>query len=343
MTQETKPAEAPSTKLTKKTDAPATLGQLVVAMKSTIAQCIPQHLHPERMARVALAALRTTPHLAECTQASFGASLMGASLLGLEPNTPLQQAWLVPYKNNRRNVYEAQLLLGYQGMIELCNRSGRTHPIRATPVFEGDVFEYELGLTPRLEHKPSKTVDRDDYSKLTHVYAICRLKDPQADPIFVVLTKAQVERRRARGANGPAWKTDPIAMALKTGVRALFPWIPKSPEMALADALETRIETGRSQGGVVVTALSEEAVATFESTGITLTDGSDEEELDPDAPSPAPSAPEQDGRRIKLKNLRPAETAESAPPEPAAQKPPHDPQTGEVLDQAPADPEKDGR
>ncbi len=300
-----------------KREPPQTLGELVGRMKPTIVNCLPQHLNPERMARVALTALRTTKHLSECTQASFGSALLGASLLGLEPNTPLQQCWLVPYKNNQHGgAYECQLLIGYQGMLELARRSGQTHPIEAHAVMQDDVFEYELGLESRLVHKPNMNIDREDYNRLTHVYAICRTKDPTAKPIFVVLTKAQVERRRRRGANGPAWRTDPVAMALKSSVRALFPWIPKSSEMALADMLDMRFEKGRTATATVASMLTDENVASLESTGVDLTaDQDDEEPEEPEAEAAVDETPAkvQDAiakaREHQAKN-KPAATAD---------------------------------
>ncbi len=205
---------------------------------------------------------------------------------------------------------------GYQGMLELARRSGQTHPIEAHAVMQDDVFEYELGLESRLVHKPNMNIDREDYNRLTHVYAICRTKDPTAKPIFVVLTKAQVERRRRRGANGPAWRTDPVAMALKSSVRALFPWIPKSSEMALADMLDMRFEKGRTATATVASMLTDENVASLESTGVDLTaDQDDEEPEEPEAEAAVDETPAkvQDAiakaREHQAKN-KPAATAD---------------------------------
>ena len=40
-------------------------------------------------------------------------------------------------------------------MIDLARRSGHIQSIYAHAVHENDEFEYELGLHPKLEHKPS--------------------------------------------------------------------------------------------------------------------------------------------------------------------------------------------
>ena len=57
-------------------------------------KALPEVITPECFTRMALSALNTTPKLAECTQMSFLAALMNAAQLGLEPNTPLGQAYL---------------------------------------------------------------------------------------------------------------------------------------------------------------------------------------------------------------------------------------------------------
>lgn len=214
-------------------------------------QALPQHLNPDRMLRVALTALRATPKLVQTTPASFFGALVASAQLGLEVNTPLQHAFLVPYEDKKNDVVICQLIVGYMGYIDLAYRSGRVLNIRADAVKQGDVFEYELGLEPKLIHKPTG-VDRDaekfSGEKLTHVYGVARLKD--ADPVFLVMSRALVERYRARSrarSSSSPWQTDFEEMAKKTVIRQLRKWIPQSPEMAHAAALDERAELGRSQ------------------------------------------------------------------------------------------------
>jgi len=230
---------------------PATLEQLVVGMHKQMESVLPSHLKADRMARIAVTALRTTKDLANCTASSFIASMMACSVLGLEPNTPLGQAYLIPYYNKRNQCFDCQLIIGYQGYIDLIRRSGQVASIQAFPVYVGDFFEYELGLNPSLKHKPSDDLTRgDDPTKLTHVYCVVKLKDKAADPIFLVMPRAQVERRKKRsgtaGTSYSPWATDYEAMALKTVVRGIVKWAPRSTEMATAVEIEDRIDRGTS-------------------------------------------------------------------------------------------------
>jgi recombination protein RecT len=241
----------------------ATLAGLLKQLEPQMALALPKHLNGERMARLALTALRTTRDLASCTPESFAASIMACAALGLEPNTQLGLAYLIPRRNSRNGgKMECTMQIGYQGMLDLARRSGLTASIQAFPVFLGDEFRYSLGLEPTLYHVPC---GEDDSAKLTHAYGVCRIKE--ADPVFVVLTRKQIEARRSRGGAGSGfspWKTDYVPMAQKTAIRALFTWMPRSAEMARAEAIEVAQETGRS----VIAELPEQAAAALLGVGI---------------------------------------------------------------------------
>ena len=221
-----------------------TLAKMLNGMQAEIARALPKHVRPERIMRICQTALRTNPQLNQCSPVSFLGSVMSAAQLGLEPNTPLGHCSLIPFRNH--GTMEAQLVLEYQGMMELARRSGDVTAIYAFEVMEGDEFSYELGLEPKLHHVPSSDADRED-RPLTHVYGVAKLKS--GEPIFTVLTRAQIDKARGRsraGKSGP-WVTDYIAMARKTAIRRLWKWLPKSTEMATAAAIDEAPEIGQPQ------------------------------------------------------------------------------------------------
>ena len=92
-----------------------TIVDMIKALEPEIKRALPSILTPDRFTRMALSAINNTPKLGECTPMSFFAALMNAAQLGLEPNTPLGQAFLIPYKN--KGVLECQVQLGYRGLI----------------------------------------------------------------------------------------------------------------------------------------------------------------------------------------------------------------------------------
>lgn len=196
----------------------------------------------DRMSRVILTALRTVKGLSTCTQASFAASVLQLSLLDLEPNTPLQHAYLIPRKG------EACLMIGYRGYVELGHRAGVA--LKAHAVREGDVFEYELGLDERLVHKPSTEAGRNG-KPITHAYAVAR-GARLSTPLWNVIDAADIARRRARAQTDTIWAANVQAMAEKSAVRAMVRWVPQSSEdvslgrLAEVHEMENQIEARRA-------------------------------------------------------------------------------------------------
>lgn len=213
---------------------------LIKAMMPQLQMAIPKHITAERLARVAMTAITQNPKLAECSKGSFMACLLTAAQLGLEPNTPLGQAYLIP-RRNKSGAMECTFQRGYQGNIDLAYRSGKVTGITADVVYEGDHLEYEKGLFPKLVHRPSDSPDRET-RKLLYVYAIVRMRD--SDPIWAIMSAAQVEAHRLRnesekrGGFSP-WRTDYAAMAMKTAINAALKYAPKSAEQQRAEAMES--------------------------------------------------------------------------------------------------------
>lgn len=212
------------------------LTKLLAGMQGQMARALPKHLSADRMARVVLTSLRTVKDLALCTPQSFMACIMTLAQLGLEPSNGLGFAYLIPRKNRKAGTVECTVILGYQGLIELARRSGQIRSIMATAVYSGDEFAVRYGLHPDLVHVPDWNGARGR-EHLVAVYAVAKLKDNE-EPIFVVIPKGEIEAARKRGASGAGvstpWDTDYEAMALKTAVRRIFRWLPKSVEMTTA-------------------------------------------------------------------------------------------------------------
>lgn len=215
---------------------------LVKSLTPQISLALPKHMTGERMARIVATAIRANPELGLCTKMSFVGCVLSCAQLGLEPNTPLGLAYLIPRKNGKTGKKDCTLLLGYQGMLELGSRAGVT--VFGYVVREGDEFKVQLGSDPKIEHVPSTGADRQS-KPITHAYAVSVTPDGRRQ--FTVLTKPELDARRLRSASpdeGP-WKTDYEAMCLKSAVRAHFRWMPKATEhLARAIAIEESTETG---------------------------------------------------------------------------------------------------
>jgi recombination protein RecT len=207
--------------------------------KGEIARALPKHINPDRMARIALTAFRMTPKLAECDPRSVFAAVIQSSQLGLEVGL-MGEAHLVPFGG------QCQLIPGYTGLMKLARNSGLVTDIYAEVVRMNDKFALKLGMERNLEHEPLTTAggfpaSDEERGEVVGFYAVGVLKD--GSRTFVAMGRAEVERIRdgSRGYQAARkykkesiWDTDFASMGLKTAIRRLCKYLPKSPELATA-------------------------------------------------------------------------------------------------------------
>lgn len=219
------------------------LKAMIVSMKGQIAKALPTVLTEERFSRMVLTAVSTTPQLAECTPASFMGAMMQAAQLGLEPNTPLGQAYLIPYRNHGQ--LECQFQIGYRGLIALFYRSGGKD-IQASEVCENDDFDYELGLEPRLSHKPALT----DRGQAIGYYAVWHTKDGGYGTAFMGIEDVRAHMQKfskAAGKGFSPWATNFDEMAKKTVIKKALKYAPMMAEFARAVAADETIKSYREE------------------------------------------------------------------------------------------------
>lgn len=222
-----------------KTDPKKVLNAYIAKMEGQIAKALPSVLTPERFSRIVMTAVSSTPKLAETTPQSFLGAMMTAAQLGLEPNTPLGQAYLLPYKN--KGVLECQFQLGYKGLIDLAYRSGQVSIIQAQAVRENDEFSYEYGLEPKLSHKPALR----DRGEVYCYYAMFRTKDGGFG--FEVMSKEDIQAHAERfsqsyGSDFSPWKTSFDAMAKKTVLKQVLRYAPLKSDFVKAVASDGTIK-----------------------------------------------------------------------------------------------------
>lgn len=196
---------------------------LIKVMAPAIKKALPSVLTPERFTRMTLSALSASKDLQSCTPESFLGAMMTAAQLGVEPNTPLGQAYLLPYWNRKRGVQECQFQLGYKGLIDLAYRSGMVSNIQAHTVYSNDRFDYALGLEPKLEHVPALGSRGDPI----YFYAVIRMKD--GGFCYAVMSREDVEahdKKYSKAYNSGPWQTNFIEMAKKTVLKRALKYAP---------------------------------------------------------------------------------------------------------------------
>lgn len=89
-----------------------------------------------------VSAVQTTPALQECTNPSILSAALLGEALNLSPSPQLGQFYMVPFKNKKRGVTEAQFQLGYKGYIQLAIRSGYYKKLNVLAIKEGELIRY---------------------------------------------------------------------------------------------------------------------------------------------------------------------------------------------------------
>jgi recombination protein RecT len=218
---------------------PKGMREYIQSMEGEIKKALPSVITPERFTRITLTALSTNPKLSECSPRSFIAAMMTAAQLGVEPNTPLGQAYLIPYRN--KGAMECQFQLGYKGLIDLAYRSGQVKTIQAHTVYEGDEFSYELGLEPKLHHVPAKS----NRGQPEYFYAVFHTIDGGYG--FEVMSYEDVQnhaKKYSKAYSGGPWQTDFEEMAKKTVLKKALKYAPMKTDFVRAlSADETVKET----------------------------------------------------------------------------------------------------
>lgn len=243
-----------------------TITDLIKIMEPEIKKALPSVLTPERFTRMVLSALSTNPKLGACTPKSFLGAMMTAAQLGVEPNTPLGQAYLIPYRNHGTD--EVQFQLGYKGMLDLAYRSGDVSTVQAHTVCENDRFEYALGLDPKLEHVPART----NRGNPIYYYAVIRMKD--GGFCFSVMSKEEIEAHankysQAYSSSYSPWKTNFDEMAKKTVLKKALKYAP----------MKTDFVRGMTQDMTVKTEISDDMYTVADTSD--LVEVSDESVADP--------------------------------------------------------------
>lgn len=229
-------SNVPTNKNATSPQTPATGGtilDLVQKMLPQVQKALPKHLNSERLCRIVTTEFRRNPKLMSCTKESLLGALMLSAQLGLEPG-PLGMCYYIPFKQ------ECQFMLGYRGMLDLARRSGQLSVLYAETVYSNDTFEYQLGLEPKLNHLPCMS---DDRGEAVCWYGVARFKDGGFYIKVMSPSEIKKHRNRSKSGNSPSspWNSDFDEMAKKTVIRAMFKYLPISPEL---------VETGMPEGTV---------------------------------------------------------------------------------------------
>ena len=226
----------------------ADIRSLLEKSRRQLEMALPKHLTADRLLRVAMTSIQRTPKLMECTSQSLLACVMVCAQLGLEPDQFLGQAYLVPFKDNKKGVTICTLIPGYRGYIALARRSGEVQSISSQVVYEKDHFELSYGIEDKLVHRPHIDGDR---GKPIGAFVVFKYKDGGYSFDFMSTEDIEKIRKRSKAATDGPWVTDWAEMAKKTVIKRHVKLAPLSVEFQRAVALEERANLGESQADLL--------------------------------------------------------------------------------------------
>lgn len=206
------------------------------AVQEQLARALPNKMDADRFTRIVLTAVHGNPRLQQCTFKSLVSACLQSAQLGLEPNTPLHQAALIPYWDRDAGEWIVNFQLMYRGLIALAHRCPKVLSISAQTVYELDEYKVLRGTDNQLYHRPN--LEADDPGPAIFYYAVVHYAGGGHD--FQVLTRKQIEYHRAfsKMPGGPAWRNSYDAMATKTCLIELSKYIPQAVELSAGIAAD---------------------------------------------------------------------------------------------------------
>lgn len=202
-------------------------------MRPQIADVLPKHITPERMIRLLRAMMHKRQDLAKCSRETLIGAVIECSILGLEPETPLGLAWILPYKD------KAQLIIGWKGYVQLALRSKSCVVFPPQIVYENDRFQCHRGTRNEIIHE---SVPNGERGKAIGVYAMAQIIGIDK-PVWVYLDRERVMWHKsfspAASSKYSPWSDPKLELEMweKSAIRELVSFLPLVTDSPMARAV----------------------------------------------------------------------------------------------------------
>lgn len=171
--------------------------QLSAYEKQILPDLLEQHgISPAQFVQIVLSEVKKNEKLLQAfseNPASLFASILAGAEIGLMPSEMIGEFFLIPRSIKQSNGQYKQTVccqIGYKGLVNILMRSGEITRIHTEVVYDGDTFDYLLGLEPNINHKPNFEIERTA-KNIKFAYAVAKNKNGEYQ--FAVLTRTEIE------------------------------------------------------------------------------------------------------------------------------------------------------
>lgn len=150
-------------------------------------------------------------------------SALQAASFDLPINPALGYAYIVPFRNSKRNRMEASFIMGYRGMLQLALRTGVYKRINVVDVRAGELKSYDR-LREDIELEFIEDEDEREKAPIIGYVGYFQLVNGMEKTIYMTVKQLQAHEKKFRHGDymSRGWKENPDAMMRKTIMRKLI-------------------------------------------------------------------------------------------------------------------------
>lgn len=150
-------------------------------------------------------------------------SALQAASFDLPINPALGYAYIVPFRNSKRNRMEASFIMGYKGMLQLALRTGVYKRINVVDVRAGELKSYDR-LREDIELEFIEDEDEREKAPIIGYVGYFQMINGMEKTIYMTVKQLEAHEKKSRHGNymSRGWKENPDAMMRKTIMRKLI-------------------------------------------------------------------------------------------------------------------------
>ncbi len=187
--------------------------------KKTMRQLLPPHMAWAHFKSVVFGALKKNPKLLQCRYDTIEKSVMEAATAGLEVNTVLGEASLVPFKS------ECKLMIEWRGLAKMAWASGFIARVDHGVIRENDKYTYVDGINQKFDIERDLKFTEEERGPIIAYYAMAELVKGGYSVVVMTVDEVTIHGKRYSKSFGKAdsgWQKHFDGMAIKTCYRVLY-------------------------------------------------------------------------------------------------------------------------